>query len=111
MAKRKTWELLNGFDPNTFLYYEENILFEKIKNLKLKTAILTNVTAIHLGAKSTKEIKNTFLLSIELKSLRYYLKTYRNLNAISTFFITIARHIQISLVNLNNQMKGEKNNN
>lgn len=105
MAKRETWELLNGFDPNTFLYYEENILFEKIKKLKLKTAILSSATAIHLGAKSTKEIKNTFLLGIELKSLTYYLKIYRKANPVFISSIILLRKIQILLVGLNNRLK------
>jgi len=107
LAKKTTWELLNGFDPNTFLYYEENILFEKLKNKNLKSAILTTVRAIHLGAKSTKQIKNTFLLKTELKSLTYYLKTYRKSNPVFISSIILIRKIQILLVGLNNRLKNK----
>lgn len=108
LAKKTTWELLDGFDPNTFLYYEENILFDKLKKQNLKSAILTTVRAIHLGAKSTKQIKNTFLLKTELDSLAYYLKTYRNVNMFFISSIILLRKIQILLVGLNNRLKNRR---
>ena len=105
LAKRTTWEKMNGFDPNTFLYYEENILFEKLKNLRLQMALIPIVSAIHLGAKSTKKITNTKILRIELDSLRYYLKKYRNISPFKVFIINTMRLFQIRLLGLYNHLK------
>jgi len=105
LAKKNTWELLKGFDENTFLYYEENILFEKLKQFNLKSAILTSVRAIHLGGESTKKVKNTQLLNIELESLKYYLKMYRKLSPAFIALITFILTLRIKLVALNNLFK------
>ncbi|MFD1294191.1 glycosyltransferase [Lutibacter holmesii] len=105
LAKTSTWEQLNGFDENTFLYYEENILYEKLKKLNLKMALLTCVSAIHLGAKSTKVVQNTKLLSIELESLLYYLENYRKINRFKIILIQFFRLFQIHILNTYNLVK------
>ena len=105
MAKAATWEKLNGFDENTFLYYEENILFEKLKRINSKSALLTTVQAIHLGAQATKKIINTKILRIELNSLLYYLKTYRDIRIVEIALIKFFRLLQIYLLSTNNWLK------
>jgi GT2 family glycosyltransferase len=79
-AKRTTWQLIGGFDENTFLYYEEDILFERLKNVNLKSAVIPAVSAIHLGGRTTNKVTSDKLVKIEMKSLLYYLKKYRNLS-------------------------------
>lgn len=105
MAKRATWEKLDGFDENTFLYYEENILYEKLKLLNLKMAMLTTVNTIHLGAKATKKVVNTKILRIELDSLLYYLKNYRVINLFEIRFIKFIKIFQINILVLYNLVK------
>lgn len=97
MAKRVTWEKLNGFDETTFLYYEENILFEKLKYLNLKMALLTKVNAIHLGARATIKVPNTKILRIELESLLYYLRNFRKTNH---FIITLIKFFKLFQINM-----------
>jgi GT2 family glycosyltransferase len=100
LAKTVTWEKLNGFDENTFLYYEENILFEKLKQLNFKMALLPSVDVIHLGAKSTKKVLSIEILKIELNSLLYYLKNYRKINTYKLKFIKYCRLLQIHILSL-----------
>jgi len=103
MARSDTWKKLGGFDENTFLYFEENILFEKLNKLNLKTAILTTISVIHVGAQSTIQIKNTHLLRIALNSLKYYLKVYRKTNFLIYQSIIISRLVQIYLITIKNK--------
>lgn len=105
LAKTTTWEQLHGFDENTFLYYEESILFEKLKGLNLKTGILPEANAIHLGAKATKNITNTKILRIELESLLYFLKTYRSISIFEIALIKSLRLLQINILAINNWRK------
>ena len=102
IAKSSTWDLLNYFDENTFLYYEENILFEKLKKLNLRSALITSVKATHIGAESTKHVSNTNILRIELNSLLYYIKTYRKDNKYMFYLIKVLKLIRIYLVEINN---------
>lgn len=114
MAKRTTWEKINCFDENTFLFYEENILFEKLKQINLKTALLTTVKSIHLGAKSTKTEVKTEIRKIELRSLLYYLKTYRKKNICFLILIKSIRLLKIYFIFLkyliNNPLAKNQNN-
>lgn len=105
MAKASIWKKLNGFDSNTFLYYEENILFEKLKLLGLKSALLTEISAIHIGAKATKKVKNTKILKIDTTSQLYYLNNYTQTGYIKIKFLHIIRRIHILLIKLNNKIK------
>ena len=103
IAKRTTWETLKCFDQNTFLYYEENILFEKLKKYtSLKTAIFTKSSVIHLGAKSTSSLKNVNLMRIEIDSLMYYIKTYRKMNFLLYILIISIKKILVSVVSFKN---------
>lgn len=105
LAKASTWEKLNGFDDNTFLYYEENILFKKLKKLGLKSAILPNQKVIHLGGQSTKTMINISLFIAELKSLTYYLRKYQEISSFQIALIRCLRFFHIFILRLNNYRK------
>jgi len=53
---------IEGFDINTFLYYEEAIIAEKLNKLNLKTFVIPSCTVEHEHAGSTKRIKSTIIL-------------------------------------------------
>ncbi|PQL92483.1 glycosyltransferase [Apibacter adventoris] len=74
---------INFFDENTFLYYEENILYEKIKSEGLKNALLLSVSAIHLGAQTTSKSSNYQIVNFNYQSALYYLRKFR----IHTYFL------------------------
>lgn len=92
ISSKSIWKKINGFDPNTFLYYEENILFKKIKQLNMRNYLLTTAKCIHLGASSTQHAKSDFILKTGLKSATYYLNTYCKLNIIEKLFLNIAKY-------------------
>ena len=58
-----------AFIPDTFMYHEEDILYEYIINKKYKTIYNHDLSVIHLEDVSTSTVAKT-----ELKRARYYLK-------------------------------------
>ncbi len=77
LMKKALFEHIGAFDPNTFLYYEENIIWAKIRHLHLRNYINTAVSCIHIGATTTKTTQsNKFILDCATESQYYYLKNY-----------------------------------
>lgn len=75
------YRAINGFDENTFLYHEENIISEKMKANHYKEAILTTVEYVHMHAVSIS--KGTSRMSrhkIGAESMYYFQCTYHHLN-------------------------------
>ena len=70
------------FDENTFLYYEEDILFTKLHKLGYLSCVLNNEFYIHNHPIIKKKKTNIFILKETYKSLYYYLCKYRNINLI-----------------------------
>ena len=70
---------IGSFDENTFLYCEEDILFEKIKKLGRKNYLDTSLKCIHLGATTTKsQAPSRFILKCSINSNHYLLTHYSN---------------------------------
>ena len=77
---------INGFDINTFLYYEEAIICEKLRAKNLETFVIPTSKVIHEHAASIKQVKPTIILKFSLKSQYYYLNKVR-------FYPSIICHI------------------
>lgn len=75
-VNKKLFQEIGSFDPNTFLYWEENILYKKTKRICKQNYLCTNLKCIHLGASSTTLSPSLFIIDCNLKSSRYYMKTY-----------------------------------
>lgn len=67
---------IGGFDPNTFLYYEEDILHKKFLAKGLRSYIVTGLRCIHIGACSTSGARSEFVLKASRQSQKYYVETY-----------------------------------
>lgn len=67
---------IDGFDSNTFLYYEENILESKIKQAGKNSYLAPKLKCIHLGATTTKKSPSAFVAKCSLNSQRYYVTNY-----------------------------------
>lgn len=79
---------LGCFDPHTFLYYEENILFKKISKIGKQNYLIPSVSCIHIGAASTST-NTPRINSPSLQSLDYYVRHYSNMNYLQLFIFTI----------------------
>lgn len=81
--KKELFKQMEYFDPNTFLYYEENILYRKVKRINRQNYLFTDLKCIHLGAQSTSKVNYSY--SKEKKKMvspLYYMKNYYGLNCI-----------------------------
>lgn len=79
LIKKALFKQLGGFDPNTFLYYEENILAKKIEAAGLRNYCIPSLKCIHLGAGSTSHSSGSFLQRCNLESANYYLTGFRHM--------------------------------
>ncbi len=89
MVRKDFFESIGGFDPNTFLYYEENILAEKIKQSGYKIYIDTEIRCIHLGASSTKKTQSKFIVGCSLDSMNYFVSTYKSPNLLQRWTLAL----------------------
>lgn len=86
MFRREVFEKIDFFDPNTFLYYEEDILWKKLKQIGKVPILLPKISCIHLGACSTSKSSSRTINTMYCESMIYYLKNYSNF---STLFIKL----------------------
>lgn len=80
LINKDLFQQLGGFDPNTFLYYEENILAKKIEAAGLRNYCIPSLECIHLGAGSTSHSSSSFLQHCNLESADYYLTNFRKMS-------------------------------
>ena len=71
---------IGGFDERTFLYYEEDILAEKVRSLGLKNAVLRDFWIKHNHQEKEASLENArkrlFHMHCEFESRCLYLKEY-----------------------------------
>lgn len=91
MFRKELMKRITIFDPHTFLYFEENILFKQISKVGLKNYVAMDLKCIHLGASSTSKSSNTFIARVGVKSMDYYFKTYCNLTFTQRIMWKIAK--------------------
>lgn len=67
------------YDPNVFLFYEEQIISKKIYMDGMKTGILTNLSYYHYHSQSINKTLNLYQrYLVYLKSIRYFQKNYNH---------------------------------
>ncbi len=96
MLKKELFKEIGYFDPNTFLYFEENILSKKIKSRGLHNYVLPQQKIIHLGQATTKKTKfNLFQERQRASSAYYYGINYCGMNTFlkPLFYILYRFHI------------------
>lgn len=85
----EAFKAVNGFDENTFLYYEENILATKLKQKGYVNYILCDECFVHRHSesinKSISSVKKR--LRIAYESRRYYIGEYLNKKALAKGFL------------------------
>lgn len=105
LFRKEMFQRIGGFDPVTFLYYEENILWEKIKVIGLRNYLDTDVGCIHLGATSTKCQASEFLVSENAKSQYYFADKYLHAPRFFKWALRMAMSVNICKVKILNKLK------
>ena len=79
LIRSNVLESINYLDENVFLYYEENILAKKIKNINKKIIVCNDIKIIHNHSVSIdKNIKKIKKLKLQKQSQVYFQKNYNN---------------------------------
>jgi len=80
LISKSIMQEIGGFDPGTFLYYEENILNSKLKRKSLVNYCVPSVSCVHLGGASTASINGHFRWMCNFESADYFLTKFCNLS-------------------------------
>lgn len=96
LFKRAVFEALGGFDEGTFLYYEEDILNKKIKQMGLKNVLIPSVNCIHVGGATTNNTKSAFFLKkCNYESLLYYLQKYESCTRLELCYFKLSASLRL----------------
>ncbi|MCT0484738.1 glycosyltransferase [Weissella paramesenteroides] len=99
---------IDGFDPNTFLYMEEDILAYKIKKINRQSYLLPMEQVTHVGGTSTvdtlSEINQKKILN---NSKKYYYKSYMRVGFWGLGLFSIISNIDIGILFLKKCLRGK----
>lgn len=94
MIRKKDFTEIDYFDEGTFLYYEENIIGSKLKQLNKESYIDNSVSVIHnLSISVDKSINKLKKYKILKNSQRYYEKKYNKLNIFGLVILKIGYYV------------------
>lgn len=96
MIKGEVLEKVNYFDPNVFLYYEENILARKLKSEKLLTVVDTSVFVEHKhNATIGSNVSKLNKYKIYKQSQIYYEEHYNNANKVEIVMFKLFYNVSL----------------
>ena len=96
MFNAETLRIIGGFDPNTFLYYEEDILYKKLKAKGYRNLLVPSLSCIHIGGATTNNTKSAYFLKYcNFYSLLYYLKQYENVPDFKLALFRMSAYIRL----------------
>lgn len=89
--KAEVYQRIGGFDTNTFLYYEENILAYQLRSLGYTNYLLTGLSYMHYVSKSINKNQKSLRKRLKLleQSREYYCDTYLKINIWQKFLMRI----------------------
>ena len=76
LFEKELFRKIGYFDPRTFLYFEEDIIWSKLQKIGKKAVILPYLSCIHLGASSISKQPSKAMERYYYSSMLYYLKEY-----------------------------------
>lgn len=76
LVEAKAFQLVGGFDPATFLYFEEILLAERLKKKHFRMLFVPEVQVIHLDGSSSKG--DCRISRYQLESMCYFYRRYKH---------------------------------
>ena len=96
MIRREILNLIGNFDESTFLFYEENILATKLKNINKKVFVDNKVEIIHNESVTiNKTIASIKKYKVLKDSQKYFVKYYLHANAFEMFMLRFVYRISL----------------
>ncbi len=106
LIEKEYFKQIGYFDSNTFLYYEENILFKKIEKTGRKNYILPQVSCIHIGAATTSVTKKTLWQTLQTcSSAYYYARHYSGMNFLQKSILYCLYKVYMTKLTLTHRLK------
>lgn len=104
--KSKVLKHINYFDPNTFLYYEENILGKKLLNKGYESYIDITLEVKHdLSVSVDKNVNRIKKYKLLKTSQKYYEKEYNNINIFKMFLLRGTYYTSLALAYIINLVR------
>lgn len=98
MIRRDVLNMVGNFDESTFLYYEENILGVKLKNINRKTFIDNTVSVDHnLSVTVDKSFNSINKYKMLKDSQKYYVKYYLKTNIFGIILLRMVYGISLAI--------------
>lgn len=95
IAKYDSLKKVNYMDEKTFLFYEEDILGARLKNIGLEIHILNNLKFMHYESQTIGKMMNMFRkMDILFDSKIYYQKEYNHIHLPLTILFNILRYVR-----------------
>lgn len=98
MIRKCVMNAIGRFDPRTFLYYEENILYRKIRRVGLQSYLSTAQKCIHLGGESTSKSPSMRMVDVGHASMRTYYKYYYPCRKWERSVLRLAQRVDRALI-------------
>ena len=96
MIRKDVMNLIGNFDESTFLYYEENILGQKLKNIGKKSFVDNEVSVIHdLSVSVNKSFNSIKKYKMLKQSQKYFVKNYLNANIFDMILLGLTYYISL----------------
>ena len=96
MIRKDILNLVGNFDETTFLYYEENILGIKLKNIDKKTFIDNEVSVTHdLSVSVDKSFNSINKYKMLKESQKYYAKYYLKANIFDMILLRTTYYVSL----------------
>jgi len=78
LLKSSVFHKLGLLDENTFLFFEEFIMHERLRSAGLTSAVVPGSVIVHKRGRSTAKAPSEFARNAVVASFRYYLTHYRH---------------------------------
>lgn len=106
VAKFSILKKIGYFDENTFLFYEEDIIGDKVKKAGFKIYLLNDISFMHYDSQTIGKLMKTIKkIEILFDSKIYYHKTYNNANRFQIRIFKMLREIRKFEVFITNLFK------
>ena len=101
VIKKEIFKKIGYFDEEVFLFYEEDILSKKIKELGYKVLSLNDISFVHYESKTINKTHSYYKRIKQLyKSKMYYQKKYNKINKFQEIIfkiLNVCRYIELSV--------------
>lgn len=108
-AKANSFKISGLFDPDIFLFYEEEILFRNAKKNKMKVIYSPEILVYHNhSATLKKEFKLLEIKKILFYSELYFLKNILKINKFFLYIFQLERHLEQFFIKILEYLKSGK---